>query len=185
MLTLHISTVTWIHQPRMIVVHHPTILTYRYSIKTGIADVESSGLYSSLFWMSNAVFRIIWAFCIKYPVNSKLRFILSSISVLSVILLLLQWAGLYQLLCWLSTIYFGAMLSCIYGFCLAFPIDNGFKNTTSNSANFVMAYCIGEGIMPAPLGYIMGVFGHRSLIVMVLVTCLLSWWALEKAVDSM
>lgn len=156
-----------------------------YSIKAGIAGVETSGLYSTLFWLSNAIFRVVWACWIKGPVNCKLRFILSTISGVSVVLLMLQWAGLYQFVCVLGSVYFGAMLSCIYAFCLAFPADNGFQNTTSNSANFVMAYCIGEGIMPAPLGYIMGLLGYRSLMVVVLVTCLASWWALEKAVLSM
>lgn len=46
-----------------------------------------------------------------------------------------------------------------------------------------MAYCIGEGVMPAPLGYSMYLFGYKSLMVVVLITCLGSWWSFEQGVS--
>lgn len=148
-----------------------------YSIKAGIADTDNSGIYSTLFWISNTIFRVVWALWIKGTVNTKLRFILSSITVVCLFLIILQGLEQYKLVCIVGSIYFGAMLSCVYSFCLALPISNGYKSTTSNNANIVMAYCIGEGVMPAPLGYSMHLFGYKSLMVVVMITCLGSWWS--------
>lgn len=155
-----------------------------YSIKAGIADTQTSGLYSTLFWMSNAIFRLIWAFCIKASVNKKLRFIFSTITVFSILLIVFQYLNFFSFVCSMGCLYFGAMLAGVYGFCLAFPIDNGFDNTSRNNANIVMAYCIGQGIMPMPLGYVMRFFGYQSLILMMVFICAVSWWCFEQSIKS-
>jgi hypothetical protein len=77
------------------------------------------------------------------------------------------------------------MLSCVVAFCIALPLDNGFSCTAFNNANFLLANCVGEGLMNAPLGYSMNIFGFESLIVIVFLSCMASYWSFDKTMNSL
>ena len=92
-------------------------------------------------------------------------------------LVVFQYLEMYVLVCTLGPIAFGSMVGCYFGFCLSLPLDQGFFTNTNNNANFMIAYCIGEGLLLGPVGYLMQVFGFKSLMVMVFICCLISVWS--------
>lgn len=77
------------------------------------------------------------------------------------------------------------MLACVYSYCLALPIDNGFQVGLANNANFVLANCIGEGLLIGPMGYSMSIFGFQSLVIVMLISCIFSSWCFQMSVVSM
>ena len=156
-----------------------------YSIKAGISETSNAAIYSIYFWLPNTISRVIWAFFIKSSVTDKLKIINISVTIVSIVLVLLQYMEFYAVICVLGPVVFGFMLACVYSFCLALPIDNGFDSTTSNNANFVLANCMGEGLLSAPIGYSMRIWGFQSLFVIICLGCILSFWSYKMAVKSM
>lgn len=77
------------------------------------------------------------------------------------------------------------MVSCMYGFIMTIALDNGFKTTPSNNANFTLAYCLGEILFSGPIGYSMRIFGFKSLLVIVLMGSILNYLCFNQAVASM
>ena len=138
-----------------------------YAIKASVSDIYHSGIYSLLFWLPNFALRIVWVL-LPFSVTTKLRTVLTSLLALSFIFLLLQYLELYHILCILTPVTFGAMTSLLYGFCMTLSVDHGFKSNTSNNANFILANCIGEGLLAGPMGYSMQLFGFHSLFVIIL-----------------
>jgi len=49
----------------------------------------------------------------------------------------------------------------------------------------MMAYCVGEGLLLAPVGYLMRYYNFKALVYAVLVCCLISSWGFQKAVSSL
>ena len=129
-----------------------------YSIKAGVADTEGAAMYSLYFWFPNSIARIVWAL-VNYTVTDRLKFIEIVVTATSFLLVILQFFDLYELVCIIGPVIFGSMLAIFFSFCMALPLDNGFQNTLSNNANFVLANCIGEGVLNGTFGYVMNVFG--------------------------
>jgi len=100
-------------------------------------------------------------------------------------LLFLQQMELYLLVCILGPLVFGFMLGCMHTFCFALPVDSGFHVTNANNAHFMFVNCIGEGLLLAPVGYLMKAAGFQTLPVVILVSCCLSYWCFREAVVSM
>lgn len=65
----------------------------------------------------------------------------------------------------------GICLSAMYALFFSMAIDFGYGLSPSNTANFTMAASLGEGLLVMPIGYAMGFFGYKSLIVII---CLMS-----------
>ena len=155
-----------------------------YSIKAGIADTSNAAVYSLYFWLPNTIARLFWSFLARCTVTYRLKIVEITVTITSVLLFVLQYFELYQLVCIIGPIIFGFMLSCVYSFCVTLPIDNGYDNTISNSANFMLANCIGEGLLNAPIGYSMNLFGFKSLMIIIMISCFISFWSFQKAVSS-
>ena len=114
-----------------------------YSIKAGIADTQGSAIYSLYFWIPNSIGRVVWAMLTKYSVTQRFRVIEITITLTSIGLVLLQFFKMYEIVCIVGSLIFGAMVASFYPFCMTLPLDNGFQNTISNNANFVLAHSIG------------------------------------------
>lgn len=137
-----------------------------YSIKAGIADVESSAFYGMLFWVPNCFGRIIWMY---YFGSVRHRLGLSvKIAVLTAgIILLLQLGGFYQLVCIIGPLIVGTFASGTLGLGMSVAVDEGFNVTPEESSYFILGNAIGDGLLIMPLGYLMQLFGFKSLIVCV------------------
>ena len=155
-----------------------------YSIKAGIADASSAAVFTLYFWLANTIARLFWTFLTMYSVTQRLKVILMTVTATSILLVLLQSLELYYLVCTIGPVVFGFMVSCVYSFCVALPIDNGFQSTVSNTANFLLANCIGEGLLNAPMGYSMNIFGFQSLMVIIMISCMVSYYCFNQAVQS-
>ena len=156
-----------------------------YSIKSGIADTQTSGIYSLYFWLPNTISRIVWTFFIPWSITKRLKVITTTLALLSFLLVVFQYMEQYTLVCTIGPLAFGSMVGCYFGFCLSLPLDNGFFTNTNNNANFMIAYCIGEGILLGPVGYLMNIFSFRALMFMVLICCIMSAWTFNKTLVSM
>jgi len=84
---------------------------------------------------------------------------------------------MYWGICTFGSCIIGIFTSSIYSFCIALPADNGFKPSTSNTANFVLANSFGEGFLITPIGYGMSIFGYKSLIVIVFILSSIANWS--------
>ena len=155
-----------------------------YSIKAGLADTEGAAIYSLYFWVPNSIARIVWASLTRFTVTKRCKFIETTITLTSFLLVILQFFEMYSFVCLIGPLIFGSMVACFYPFCMALPLDNGFQNTVSNNANFVLANCIGEGLLNGSLGYAMRIFGFDSLMIIVMLSCVVSYWSFEKMAQS-
>jgi fucose permease len=156
-----------------------------YAIKSGVSTLEHAAVYSSYFWLPNALGRLVWTFLVKCSYTCRLKIIFGSGAIISFLAVILQFLQEYRLICLICPVLFGTMLACVYSFCLALPLERGFKTTTANNAHFMLANCIGDGIVLGPVGYSIKFFGFKSLIVIVFLSYLLSSWSLHKTLDSM
>lgn len=155
-----------------------------YSIKANVSNIEHSGFYSMLFWLPNCLFRLIWIW-IPMEFYQKLKTIIVSLLGVTIITVFLQMSGEYELVCLVGPIASGILLSNLYAFFLALPVQSGFTFTNSNSANFVIASCLGEAVLITPIGWSLSYFGYDSLMV---VLCLLSgllWYVYNQTLDSL
>ena len=82
-----------------------------------------------------------------------------TVTLTSILLVVLQYFKFYSLVCILGPFIFGCMLASFFPFCMSLPIDNGFQCTLANNANFMLANCIGEGLLNGSFGYLMQLFG--------------------------
>ena len=148
-----------------------------YSIKAGIASIEDSGIYSMYFWISNSASRAVWIFLVTCSITQRLKVITISTTIIAILLLFLQQMELYHLVCVLGPLVFGFLLGCMHTFCFALPVDLGFHVTNTNNAHFMFLNCIGERLLLAPVGYLMNYAGFQALPVIILTSCLLSYWS--------
>lgn len=135
-----------------------------YAIKAEVSDIEHSGIYSLLFWLPNCIFRLVWIY-VPLTFHAKLKMNIYSLTITTAIALLLQSMGEYSTVCLFVSISSGIFLSNLYSFFLALPSQSGYQFSSSNSANFVIANCLGEGLFITPIGYSIHAFGFKSLIV--------------------
>jgi hypothetical protein len=70
-----------------------------------------------------------------------------------------------HLVCYFGSISIGILISGVFGFLLALTIDNGFAFNPDANAYFMIANVVGEGLFIAPMGYTMGLFGYKALII--------------------
>ena len=156
-----------------------------YAIKSGVAVENHVAIYGLCFWFPNALSRLVWIFLIKGPVASRIKFIYITLTITAFICVLCQFLELYSFICIVGSIIFGSMLSCVVAFCISLSLDNGYYCTTSNNANFLLANCIGDGLLNAPLGYSMNLFGFNSLIIIIFFSCVASYWSFDQTMKSM
>jgi hypothetical protein len=86
-------------------------------------------------------------------------------------IVILQALGLLAIVSYAGVISSGACLSAMYALFFSMAIDFGYGLSPSNTANFAMSASLGEGLLVMPVGYAMGFFGYKALIVII---CLLS-----------
>lgn len=79
----------------------------------------------------------------------------------------------------------GAFVSGVFALGIALPADEGFQVSPQNSANFILGNAFGEGLLIMPLGYIMQIFGFKSLTVCIFLLGGLFYWSFRKSVEEM
>lgn len=126
-----------------------------YAIKSGISTAEQSSIYSIYYGLPNSISRFAWIFIFKCSVRVKLTIITTTLSILAFVLVILQHFELYSIVCIVGPVVFGGMLGCFLSLVMTLCLDYGIHSNTKNNANFMMAYCIGEGVLLAPVGYLM------------------------------
>lgn len=146
-----------------------------YSIKTGIADVESSALYSMLFWIPNCLGRLLWMY-VPGKIEQRLGLALKTVLIVMVFTVFFQYCGWYKLVCIFAPLTTGIFIAGVYGFCMALPVDNGFITTPQDNANFILGNSFGEGLLIMPLGYSMHIFDPNALMILILIFSGLSYW---------
>lgn len=57
------------------------------------------------------------------------------------------------------------LISGVYGLSLSLVVSNGFRFCPDNNALFVLSNAIGEGLLITPMGFTMGLFGYKSMII--------------------
>lgn len=155
-----------------------------YSIKAGAAAPHDSSTYSLVFWMANSAFRIIWVM-LPYSVTNKLKSANAAFLFSSCLFIFVQYAKFYDFLCIFSSFTFGVLTSSMYSFLITLPLDNGFILTTGNDANFLLANCIGEALLPGPIGYSISIFGFQSLFIIIFIACVINDGAFMFTMISM
>ena len=151
-----------------------------YAIKAGLTDTEGSGFYSLLFWFPNAVGRLVWTF-VPGSVHFKLGVILR-VQLCSVgLMVVLQWLELYSAVCYCGGIISGFTLANMYSLCLAVSNSHGFHLTITNNSHIVLANCLGEGLLIAPIGYSMNLVSFHSLIYLVALFSVAAYLAFSQA----
>lgn len=93
-----------------------------YSIKAGIAGVESSAFYGMLFWVPNCFGRIIWMY---YPgsVQHRLGLSVKIVTTTAVTIFFLQLGGLYKLVCTIGPLVIGTFASGTLGLGMSVAVD--------------------------------------------------------------
>lgn len=155
-----------------------------YSIKAGVADTKGSSLFSLLFWGPNCLVRLLWIY-MPVSIEKKLGVALNLVLVAAIITLFLQLSGQLEMVCYFAPISIGIFISGVYGFSLSWTVNNGFAFCPEDNANFLLSYIIGEGLLIMPMGYTMGLFGFKSMIIEVCFFSLLTLIAFIFAVGSM
>jgi hypothetical protein len=82
---------------------------------------------------------------------------------------------MFKLVCFFTPIAVGIAFSGTYAFLLSWVVDNGFAFSPQDSIIFLLGYSLGEGFLVTPIGYLMGAFGFRAMIILIAVfsLCLL------------
>ena len=105
-----------------------------YSIKAGVADVNSSAIYSLMFWVPNYFFKLVWMHT-PSRIQEKMNFSLRAVVAVMLICLALQTAGMYKLVCVFMSIIGGIFTAGVFNFGVSLPVDNGFTMTPEVMAN--------------------------------------------------
>lgn len=155
-----------------------------YSIKTGIANVESSAFYSMLFWVPNCLGRLLWMY-VPGNIEQRLGLALKTVLIVMVFTVFFQYFGWYNLVCIFAPLVTGILIAGVYGFCMALPVDNGFITTPQDNANFILGNALGEGLLIMPLGYSMQIINPNALMILILLFSGLSYWCFLQSVKSM
>lgn len=135
-----------------------------YSIKAGVADIQTSAIYSTLFWVPNCFFRIFWMY-VPGNVEYRLGLGLKGAICTMVMALLLQYGQYYSAVCILLPICSGLFIAGVFGFIMALAVDKGFTSSSTDNSNILLGNSFGEGFLIMPLGYSMGIFGFKMLLV--------------------
>ncbi len=89
------------------------------------------------------------------------------------------------MVCIFAPIASGIFIGGVYGFGIALPVDSGFVPCPEDSASFVLANVLGEGLLIMPMGYSMSIFGYKAMIVELSLVAALSYWTYLETVRSM
>lgn len=100
-------------------------------------------------------------------VTDRLYLLLKLLVLSTFIVVILQFMGFYYLVAYSGVISSGAILSAMYALFYSFAQEYGYSLSNSNTANFAMSASLGEGLLVMPIGYIMGYFGFKSLIIII------------------
>lgn len=155
-----------------------------YAIKAGVTDYARAGIYSMYFWVPSCLFRLIWL-AVPLSFDQKLRTIVVGLVLTTSVGLFLQLIGRYDWVCVVGPVSSGILLSNLYAFFLALPVQKGFVFTSSNSAHLVIANCLGEGLLITPLGWSMGFWGAGSLMVALWLLSGLLWYCYGATLGSL
>jgi hypothetical protein len=155
-----------------------------YAIKAGVVGVDGSSKFGLLYWGPDCLVKLIWIY-LPGSIEKKLGISLNLVLVMSIAALFLQSAGMLEAVCYFVPIAVGMCISGVYGFCLSLVINNGFAFSHEDNGHFLLLYIIGEGLLIMPMGYAMGLFGFKSLIVMVCIFAFIAVASFVMAVGSM
>lgn len=155
-----------------------------YSIKAGVADVNSSAIYSLLFWLPNCLARLGWMY-VPGSVQQRLGLSLKTVFLAAFVPVILQYLQLYKLVCLFAPIASGILIGGVFGFGISLPVDSGFAPSSQSNANFILANALGEGLLIMPLGYSMNVFGYKAMMVEMLLVTGLCYWVFIETLKSM
>ena len=97
----------------------------------------------------------------------------------------LQALGYFQFVSYAGVISSGAALSAMYALFFSIAQDFGYGLSTTNTANFAMSASLGEGLLVMPVGYAMGFFGYKALIVIIFLMSAVMYGLFEYAVWNM
>jgi hypothetical protein len=70
------------------------------------------------------------------------------------------------LVCFFAPISMGIMISGVFGFLLSWVVDSGFAFHPQDNIIFLLGNSLGEGLLITPIGYIMGAFGFKAMIIL-------------------
>ena len=104
-------------------------------------------------------------------VEKRLKILTKGLFASTVFLVILQEFGYYTAVSYFGAFTQGMFLASMYALFLSITPERGFKMNSSNTANFMTSASLGEGLLIMPIGYAMGFFGFKSLIVII---CVLS-----------
>ena len=137
-----------------------------YALKAGVADPQGASFTAALFWISNTIARLALIY-MPGTVTERLRILLRLLLVSTFLMFVFQSMDYLTLVAYAGVTCSGIFLSAMYAPFMTISQEYGFELTPSNTANFAMCASIGEGLLVMPIGYIMGIYGYRSLIVII------------------
>jgi ABC-type maltose transport system permease subunit len=149
-----------------------------------VANESRASSLASIFWIVNTVARLILLYW-EGPVQYRLRILLRSLVVSTILIVFLQALGYLQFVSYAGVITSGAALSAMYALFFSIAQDFGYGLSPSNTANFAMSASLGEGLLVMPVGYAMGYFGYKALIVIIFLMSAVMYGLFEYAVWSM
>lgn len=88
-----------------------------------------------------------------------MNFSLKAVVVVMLVSLTLQMTGMYKLVCLFMSIVGGIFTAGVFNFGVSLPVDNGFATTPAVTANLLLGFSLGEGLLIMPIGYCMQFFG--------------------------
>ena len=108
--------------------------------------------------------RLFWIYS-PGTIEKKLGIALNLVLVATIAALSMQLSDQLELVCYVAPITIGIFISGVYGFCLSWVVNNGFAFNPDNNSDFLLCYVIGEGLLIMPMGYTMGWFGYKSMLI--------------------
>ncbi len=76
---------------------------------------------------------------------------------------------MFKLVCFFTPLAIGTMTAGAYGFLLTWMMDDGCAFSPQDNIIFLLGYSLGEGLLIGPVGYLMGLFGFKAMIVLLVV----------------
>ena len=128
----------------------------------GVSNAEEATFASSVFWISNTVFRVILIFWTS-KISLRLKVLLGGMVVGCTVNLIACLGGHHWFASHIGSFLNGMFLACLFALYISLPSEFDFKVTKRNTANFMMCSTLGEGVLSMPIGYGMGVFGAELL----------------------
>lgn len=72
-----------------------------------------------------------------------------------------------KLVCFFTPISIGITIAGVFGFLLSWVVDNGFAFRPQDNIIFLLGHSLGEGLLITPMGYMMGIYGFKALIIII------------------